>query len=179
MVKTKTETYELELEDENEQVDNACLNRNYQTIEEVMKRNDIVHTTGFYDPSVNMAVIIKQSNTTQGLVQLSKIRDFFQSYYDTLYDNSEESLSGAISTCLTVNLTKNRALVSSTNGKIKVSDVTETELLYLSGVSSGIQTQLDSKATNTKVDALPTIRSGTSAPPNSLGKNGDIYIITG
>ena len=46
-------------------------------------------------------------------------------------------------TIVSSDLTISRALVSNGSGKVAVSDVTSTELEYLSGVSSAIQTQLD------------------------------------
>lgn len=45
----------------------------------------------------------------------------------------------------TISLTTGRALVSNSNGKVAVSDVTSTELGYLDGVTSAIQTQLNNK----------------------------------
>lgn len=57
-------------------------------------------------------------------------------------------LDGAISTVLTTDLTASRALISNGDGKIAVSSVTATELGYVSGVSSAIQTQLNSIKTN-------------------------------
>ena len=44
-------------------------------------------------------------------------------------------------------MTASRALVSDGNGDVSVSDVTSTEIGYLDGVSSAIQTQLDNKST--------------------------------
>ena len=41
----------------------------------------------------------------------------------------------------------NHVLVSDGNGDVSVSDVTSTEIGYLDGVSSAIQTQLDNKST--------------------------------
>ena len=55
------------------------------------------------------------------------------------------NVDGAISTVNDTDLTASRALVSSGSGKIAVSAVTATELGYLDGVSSAIQTQLDAK----------------------------------
>ena len=49
------------------------------------------------------------------------------------------------------------------------SSVTPTELGYVSGVTSAIQTQLGTK---------PTISSGTSAPASTPGKVGDIFVDT-
>ena len=49
----------------------------------------------------------------------------------------------------TTGLTASRALETDGSGNIVVSDVTSTELNYLDGVSSGIQTQLDAKIATT------------------------------
>lgn len=51
--------------------------------------------------------------------------------------------TGAASTIMDDNLTANRALVSNSSGKVAVSAVTSTELGYLDGVTSNIQTQLN------------------------------------
>ena len=45
------------------------------------------------------------------------------------------------------NLTASRALVSDGSGDVSVSAVTSTEIGHLDGVSSNIQTQLDTKTT--------------------------------
>lgn len=63
-------------------------------------------------------------------------------------------ITGAASTIATSDLTASRALVSNGSGKVAVSAVTSTQLGYLSGVTSAIQTQLDSKA--------PTITKATT-----------------
>lgn len=55
------------------------------------------------------------------------------------------AMTGAISSVTTANLTANRALISDGGGKISVSTVTSTELGYVSGVTSSIQTQLNNK----------------------------------
>ena len=70
--------------------------------------------------------------------------------------SNSATVSGAASTIDTENLTVSRALISNASGKVAVSDVTDTELGYLDGVTSAIQTQLDSKIGSTN----PTI-SGT------------------
>ena len=46
------------------------------------------------------------------------------------------------------NLTASRALVSDGSGDVSVSAVTSTEIGHLDGVSSNIQTQLDTKASS-------------------------------
>jgi len=55
------------------------------------------------------------------------------------------NIAGAVSTITTGNLATSRAIVSDGSGKVAVSDVTATEVGYLDGVSSAIQTQLNAK----------------------------------
>ncbi len=62
--------------------------------------------------------------------------------------NADVNASAAIEFSKMENLTASRALVSDSNGDVSVSAVTSTEIGYLDGVSSAIQTQLDTKATN-------------------------------
>lgn len=62
-----------------------------------------------------------------------------------LKNNKQNNITGGASTITTSNLTTNRALVSDGSGKVAVSAVTNTELGYLDGVTSNIQTQLNGK----------------------------------
>lgn len=55
------------------------------------------------------------------------------------------SITGAASTIVSSNLAASRALISNSSGKVAVSAVTSTELGYLDGVTSAIQTQLNNK----------------------------------
>ena len=61
--------------------------------------------------------------------------------------NADINSSAAIAFSKMADLTASRALVSDANGDVSVSDVTSTEIGYLDGVSSAIQTQLDNKST--------------------------------
>lgn len=58
-----------------------------------------------------------------------------------------------------ISLTENRALISDASGKLSVSEVTSTELSYLDGVSSNLQTQINNK--------VPTTRKINSKPLSS------------
>lgn len=58
----------------------------------------------------------------------------------------QATITGAATTITSDNLTAYKALVSDANGKVAASSVTSTELGYLSGVTSSIQTQLNAKA---------------------------------
>ena len=58
-----------------------------------------------------------------------------------------------------ISLTENKAVISDASGKLSVSEVTSTELSYLDGVSSNVQTQLNNK--------VPTTRKINSKPLSS------------
>ena len=60
----------------------------------------------------------------------------------------QNTISGGASTITSSNLTASRALVSNGSGKVAVSDITSTELGYLDGITSNIQTQINNKVTN-------------------------------
>ena len=61
--------------------------------------------------------------------------------------NADVNASAAIEFSKMENLTASRALVSDGNGDVSVSAVTSTEIGFLDGVTSAIQTQLDTKTT--------------------------------
>ena len=58
---------------------------------------------------------------------------------------AQAAMTGAASTITTSNLTVSRALASDSSGKVVATAVTGTELGYLSGVSSNIQSQLSNR----------------------------------
>lgn len=60
-------------------------------------------------------------------------------------ETKQDKITGAATTITDDNLTASHALVSDANGKVAVSDVTSTELGYLDGVTSNVQTQLNKK----------------------------------
>ena len=71
-------------------------------------------------------------------------------------DTKQDTVTGGATTILSANLTANRALISSSAGKVTVSAVTASELAYLDGVTSGIQAQLNAKVPK----AWPTSDAG-------------------
>ncbi len=68
--------------------------------------------------------------------------------------NADIKSSAAIAFSKMENLTTARALVSDGNGDVSVSAVTSTEIGHLDGVTSAIQTQLDTKTTQAFAMAL-------------------------
>lgn len=68
--------------------------------------------------------------------------------------SKQDKIVGGASTITDDNLVANRALVSDGNGKVAVSNVTNTELGYLDGVTSNVQTQLDNKLESAPVTSV-------------------------
>ena len=69
-------------------------------------------------------------------------------------DAKQATITGAASSITSSNLTASKALASDASGKVVASSVTATELGYVSGVTSAIQTQLNAKQ--------PTLPAGTT-----------------
>ena len=68
--------------------------------------------------------------------------------------SKQDKIVGGASTITDDNLVANRALVSDGNGKVAVSNVTSTELGYLDGVTSNVQTQLNKKLESAPVTSV-------------------------
>jgi hypothetical protein len=83
----------------------------------------------------------------------------------------QDTITGAATTITSNNLTANRAVISNASGKVAVSTTTSTELGYVHGVTSAVQTQLNGKQA--------TLVSGTNIKTvnnNSLLGSGNIDI---
>jgi hypothetical protein len=80
-----------------------------------------------------------------------------------LWENSnalsgkQDTITGAATSIVSSNLTASRALISDGSGKVATNAVTSTELGYLSGVTSAIQTQLNSKVSSGGGTSFQTI----------------------
>ena len=91
--------------------------------------------------------------------------DGVTSAIQTQLNGKQATITGGATTITGSNLTASRALVSNGSGKVAVSAVTSTELGYLDGVTSAIQTQLDSKPA--AYAAAVTTSSGTATIAHS------------
>lgn len=80
----------------------------------------------------------------------------------TQLDAKQATVTGAATTVVSSDLSASLALVSNASGKIAVSAVTSTELGYLSGVTSALQTQLDAKAITSHASSATTYGLGTT-----------------
>jgi hypothetical protein len=115
-------------------------------------------------------------NLSIQVVQAGASTNGFLSSTDwTTFNNKQNAITGAATTITASDLTASRALISNASGKVDVSTVTSTELGYLSGVTSAIQTQLNAKqgtitnpVTGTGTTNYVTKWTSSSAIGNSL-----------
>jgi hypothetical protein len=109
---------------------------------------------------------------------------------NSLWENSnalstkQDTITGAATTITTTDLTGSRVVVSNPGGKIAVSAVTTTEVGYLVGVTSDIQTQLNAKQgtltlTTTGTSGAATLGSGILNIPQYAAANSGTSFITG
>ena len=82
----------------------------------------------------------------------------------TQLNAKQATITGSATTIDTESLTANRAVISNASQKIAVSATTDTELGYLSGTTSAVQTQLDAK--NVKANNLSDVVSASTARTN-------------
>ena len=113
-------------------------------------------------------IITASTDTASGLGYFltklwAKIKSTFytKTETDTKLNSKQATISGGATTITSSNLTASRALISNGSGKVAVSDVTSTELGYLDGVNSNVQTQLNAKAASSDLDDYLPLAGGT------------------
>jgi hypothetical protein len=99
-------------------------------------RGVVTDASGFLTPS---------TATSAEVGYLSGVTSAIQPQIDAIA--SAGAITGAITTVVSVDLTPSRVVVSNPAGKVAVSSVTTTELGYVGGVTSAIQTQINTKVT--------------------------------
>ena len=99
----------------------------------------------------NIAMLDSDMETAQGDILTLKTN---VTEVTNALTSKQDKIVGGASTITDANLTANRALVSNSSGKVAVSAVTSTELGYLDGVTSNVQTQLDSKLSEAPVQSV-------------------------
>lgn len=110
------------------------------------------------------------TSDASGKVAVSAVTSTELGYLDGVTSNIQTQLSGkqntitgAATTIASSNLAASRAVASDASGKVVASDVTSTELGYLDGVTSNVQTQLNGKAATSHTHSGADITSGTVA----------------
>ena len=109
--------------------------------------------------------------------------DGVTSNVQTQLDSKQATITGAATTISLIYLSVSRALTSNGSGKVEVSAVTSTELGYLDGVTSPVQTQLDSKLSssgnittggNIIIPDSGTVGSSTDNDAMTIASNGNV-----
>ena len=95
----------------------------------------------------------------------------------TALTSKQDKVVGGASTITEDNLTASRALVSNSSGKVAVSNVTSTELGYLDGVTSNVQTQLDKKLEKAPVTSVNSKTGAVQLNATDVGALPDTTII--
>jgi len=126
--------------------------------------------------NTNITFPVTTVNGFAGTVVLttSDVAEGTNQYFTTA--RAQAAITGGASSVVTANLTASRALVSDGSGKIAASaTTTTTEIGYLAGVTSALQTQLDSKL-NLTGGTLTGGLIGTTGSFSSSG-SGDTFTI--
>lgn len=89
----------------------------------------------------------------------------------TLLGKKQNTITGGATTITSSNLTASRVLVSNSSGKVAVSSITSAELGYLDGVTSSIQTQLNTIKANCIYRGVCSTSANTAAKTVSVDGN--------
>ena len=92
--------------------------------------------------SINANIIANGSVSDTEFQYLDGVTSAIQ----TQLNSKQATITGGATTITSSDLTASKALVSDVSGKVATSAVTSTELGYVAGVTSAIQTQIDNKA---------------------------------
>lgn len=90
----------------------------------------------------------------------------------TNIENADIKSAAAIDLNKLAATTASRALVSDGSGFVSAATTTSTEIGYVNGVTSAIQTQLDAKAASTSIVGVIFDFGGSSCPAQSVAANG-------
>ena len=134
-----------------------AVNQNLQTVDSptfagVTLSGQTASRIAGFDASKNLTAL--DTSTYPNLTEISYVKGV-TSAIQTQLNAKQATITGAATTVVSSDLAFSRALISNAIGKIAASTVTDTELGYVSGVTSAIQTQLNAKqATGNYLTAL-------------------------
>ena len=116
--------------------------------------------------STTQAELNKLDGATASTAELNYVTGVTSSI-QTQINSKQATITGAATTIDDTDLTASRALVSNSSGKVAVSALTDTELGYLDGVTSNVQTQINTVTTAVNnvtgyPQVITVLTSGTS-----------------
>jgi hypothetical protein len=137
------------------------------------KTNNSIPTELITDAQVATGANINAAKLGTGVVDNTEFNylNGVTSNIQTQIDAKQATITGGATTITSSDLTASRALESNGSGKVAVSSVTSTELGYVSGVTSGLQTQIDGKQA-TITGAATSITSSDLTSNKALTSDG-------
>ena len=137
------------------------------------KSNNSLPTELISDAQVATGANINAAKLGTGVVDNTEFNylNGVTSNIQTQLDAKQATITGGATTITSSDLTASRALESNGSGKVAVSSVTSTELGYVSGVTSGLQTQIDGKQA-TITGAATSITSSDLTSNKALTSDG-------
>lgn len=107
--------------------------------------------------------------TSGSLLSDTELATHISTFDNQINSNMQDKITGAISEILNTNITPFKPLVTNSAGKIiEYSDITSTELGYLHGSSSDIQSQINSKETNIPSESAISNLINTNLPDGTV-----------
>ena len=136
------------------------------------KTNDSIPELVITNAKVAAAAAIDATKIGGGAVSNLEFSylDGVTSAIQTQIDAKQATITGSATTIDTESLTASRAVISNSSSKIAVSATTDTELGYVSGVTSAIQTQINTKQA-TITGGATTITSSDLTASRALASN--------
>jgi len=137
----------------------------FSSKEPALTKGSLTESTSGVLTITNGTSAVIGSGTTIEVKQSSALQNGYLSSANwSTFNGKQDSITGGATTIATSNLTALRAVASDASGKVAVSATTSTELGYVSGVTSAIQTQL-----NAKQGSLTLTTTGTSGAATLVG----------
>lgn len=137
----------------------------YNTTDKKLKIFNGTEIMAFADAATLENFVQKSGDTMTGALVLSgdateNLHAVTLQQLTAALSGKQDTITGAASTITSVDLTASRALVADASGKVAVSTTTLDELAFVSGVTSAIQTQIDSKQDD--LGYVPVNKAGDS-----------------
>jgi hypothetical protein len=117
---------------------------------------DLNTITNIENADIKAGAAIDAAKIADGSVSTTEFQyiNTLSSNAQTQINSKQSTITGGATSIVSSDLTASRALVSDGSGKVAVSATTATELGYVSGVTSGIQTQINAISASAPVAPL-------------------------
>jgi hypothetical protein len=144
--------------------------------------NDFETTLQVTDPTADRTITFKDASGTVAFTSdIPTNTDGLSEGSTNLYftnERAQDAIGNSVGTGLSYNDTTGAVSVDTTTIQARVADVSDTEIGYLNGVTSAIQTQLDAKATSSDLTTHTGASSGVHGVTGSVVGTTDTQTLT-